>query len=179
MYARTGRSTRTLDQPRARRRSFGRPGGRAADGACFVRIRQLTSTGAPQAWALDAIPTIGLTADPDVPLDLPVPPEPPAALPDMAVIPRALLQSWCSELADRGATHLAVLTSERSPTYDVVTELAADRALRLLGLRRHRAARAHRRRLLRRPHLLLSSEVRGRSWCSPLPLPRGAAGRCW
>ena len=36
----------------------------------------------------------------------------------------ALLQSWCNELAGRGVTHLAVFTSERSPTYDVVTELA-------------------------------------------------------
>ena len=37
---------------------------------------------------------------------------------------RALLQSRCRELAGRGATHLAVFTSERSPTYGVVTELA-------------------------------------------------------
>lgn len=37
---------------------------------------------------------------------------------------RALLRWWCDEVARRGGTHLAVFTSERSPTYGVVTELA-------------------------------------------------------
>ena len=37
---------------------------------------------------------------------------------------RALLRWWCTEVARRGGTHLAVFTSERSPTYGVVTELA-------------------------------------------------------
>ena len=37
---------------------------------------------------------------------------------------RALLRWWCAEVAGRGGTHLAVFTSERSPTYGVVTELA-------------------------------------------------------
>lgn len=34
-----------------------------------------------------------MTADPDLPLDLPVPPEPPAAFPDMADIPRAFIST--------------------------------------------------------------------------------------
>ena len=37
---------------------------------------------------------------------------------------RALLRWWCGEVARRGGTHLAVFTSERSPAYAVVTELA-------------------------------------------------------
>lgn len=37
---------------------------------------------------------------------------------------RALLQSWCARLGRLGATHLVVFTSERSPTYDIVTNLA-------------------------------------------------------
>jgi len=37
---------------------------------------------------------------------------------------RALLQSWCARLGRLGATHLVVFTSERSPTYDIVTDLA-------------------------------------------------------
>lgn len=37
---------------------------------------------------------------------------------------RRLLQASCARLADLGATHLAVFTSERSSTYDVVADLA-------------------------------------------------------
>lgn len=36
----------------------------------------------------------------------------------------ALLRWWCDDVGRRGATHLAVFTSERSPTYRVVTALA-------------------------------------------------------
>lgn len=39
---------------------------------------------------------------------------------------RHLLRSTCRELGRRGATHLAVFTSERSATYDVLRELADD-----------------------------------------------------
>jgi hypothetical protein len=39
---------------------------------------------------------------------------------------RALLEATCARLAERGATHLAVYTSERSSTYDVVRELAEE-----------------------------------------------------
>jgi hypothetical protein len=37
---------------------------------------------------------------------------------------RRLLRWLCAHLAERGATHLAVFTSERSATYDVLSELA-------------------------------------------------------
>lgn len=37
---------------------------------------------------------------------------------------RSLLRWWCARLAAEGATHLAVFTSVRSATYDVITELA-------------------------------------------------------
>lgn len=39
---------------------------------------------------------------------------------------RSLLLSVCRELGARGATHLAVFTSERSSTYDVLRDLAED-----------------------------------------------------
>jgi hypothetical protein len=39
---------------------------------------------------------------------------------------RDLLRWWCSNLAARGATHLALFTSERSSTYDVVSDLAEE-----------------------------------------------------
>lgn len=39
---------------------------------------------------------------------------------------RSLLRSTCRELGARGATHLAVFTSERSSTYEIVRELAED-----------------------------------------------------
>ncbi len=39
---------------------------------------------------------------------------------------RLLLRSLCRELGARGATHLAVFTSERSSTYDVLRDLAED-----------------------------------------------------
>jgi len=39
---------------------------------------------------------------------------------------RALLRSWCRELGGRGATHLAVFTSERSSTFSVLSDLADD-----------------------------------------------------
>jgi hypothetical protein len=37
---------------------------------------------------------------------------------------RALLEATCAQLAERGATHLAVFTSETSSTYGVISDLA-------------------------------------------------------
>lgn len=52
-----------------------------------VAVRSAVAEDRGRLWALNALPNIGATADPTVPLDLPVPAVPPAAFPDLADVP--------------------------------------------------------------------------------------------
>lgn len=53
----------------------------------MITVRQCRSEDAPTLWALNALPNIGSTADPTVPLPLAPTREPPANFPDLADIP--------------------------------------------------------------------------------------------
>jgi ribosomal protein S18 acetylase RimI-like enzyme len=49
-----------------------------------VDLRRVQTRDVPAIWALNTIPNIGATADPDAPLGLPVPATAPGAFPDLA-----------------------------------------------------------------------------------------------
>ena len=51
-----------------------------------VEVRRFEVLDAPRVWALSTIPNVGHTADPTVPLDLPLPDGPPASFPLLADI---------------------------------------------------------------------------------------------
>jgi ribosomal protein S18 acetylase RimI-like enzyme len=50
----------------------------------MVWLRQAGANDGPGLWALNALPNIGVTANPDVPLHLPRPAGPPTDFPDLA-----------------------------------------------------------------------------------------------
>jgi ribosomal protein S18 acetylase RimI-like enzyme len=50
----------------------------------MVRLRRAQASDSPRLWALNALPNIGVTVDPDLPLHLPRPASPPANFPDLA-----------------------------------------------------------------------------------------------
>jgi ribosomal protein S18 acetylase RimI-like enzyme len=50
----------------------------------MVCLRQARASDGPRLWALNALPNIGVTADPDLPLHLPRPAGPPTDFPDLA-----------------------------------------------------------------------------------------------
>jgi ribosomal protein S18 acetylase RimI-like enzyme len=49
-----------------------------------ITVRRATPGDGPALWALNALPNVGRTADPTLPLDLPPPAGPPREFPDLA-----------------------------------------------------------------------------------------------
>jgi ribosomal protein S18 acetylase RimI-like enzyme len=60
-----------------------RKGGQVDETASMISVRQAKVSDGPQLWALNALPNVGATADPDLPLQLP-PAGPPTDFPDLA-----------------------------------------------------------------------------------------------
>jgi ribosomal protein S18 acetylase RimI-like enzyme len=60
---------------------------------CVVEfsIRRAVSEDSPRLWALNQLPNVGLTSDPDLPLDLPGPTEAPPSFPDLADVTASFL----------------------------------------------------------------------------------------
>jgi ribosomal protein S18 acetylase RimI-like enzyme len=56
-------------------------------------VRRATNADGPRLWALNGITNIGATADPNAPLELPVPDRPPAAFPDLADVEGSFMGS--------------------------------------------------------------------------------------
>ena len=57
----------------------------------MITLRQAVSGDGPRLWALNHLPFIGATADPDVPLVLPLPDQAPSAFPDLADVEESFL----------------------------------------------------------------------------------------
>jgi ribosomal protein S18 acetylase RimI-like enzyme len=57
----------------------------------MVRLRRAQASDGPGLWALNALPNIGVTVDPDLPLHLPRPAGPPANFPDLADVMTSFL----------------------------------------------------------------------------------------
>ena len=55
----------------------------------MVNIREFRDADAPVLWTLSALPNIGFTADPAMPLDLPAADSPPPGFPDLADVQAA------------------------------------------------------------------------------------------
>jgi ribosomal protein S18 acetylase RimI-like enzyme len=56
-----------------------------------VTVRRFRDTDAPALWALNALPNIGATADPEAPIPLPPMAAPPASFPDLADVDASFL----------------------------------------------------------------------------------------
>jgi ribosomal protein S18 acetylase RimI-like enzyme len=56
-----------------------------------VTVRRFRGADAGVLWSLNALPNIGATADPSVPIPLPVATEPPAGFPDLADVESSFL----------------------------------------------------------------------------------------
>jgi ribosomal protein S18 acetylase RimI-like enzyme len=57
-----------------------------------VLVRRYEASDARRVWALNDLPNIGFTADPSLPLELPLPEEPPANFPDLADVAAAFIE---------------------------------------------------------------------------------------
>jgi hypothetical protein len=73
-----------------------------------VTVRRFRDTDASVLWALNALPNIGETADPTVPIPLPVATEPPANFPDLADIEGTFLATGGEFLVAELDGHLVV-----------------------------------------------------------------------
>jgi ribosomal protein S18 acetylase RimI-like enzyme len=71
-----------------------------------VLLRRFVASDTGRVWALNNITNIGETADPDAPLDLPVPAEPPAPFPLLADIERHFLDDHGEFLVVEHDTHI-------------------------------------------------------------------------
>ncbi len=58
----------------------------------LVRIRRFEPGDTSQVWALNSLPNVGFTADPWLPLNLPLPEGPPANFPDLADVEASFIQ---------------------------------------------------------------------------------------
>ena len=71
-----------------------------------MRLRLHERTDAARVWALNSLPNVGETADPTVPLDLPLPAEPPPVFPYLADVERCFLDAGGEFLVVEHGTHL-------------------------------------------------------------------------
>jgi ribosomal protein S18 acetylase RimI-like enzyme len=99
-----------------------------------VKVRRFVASDAPRAWALSTIPNVGLTADPQAPLDLPIPPEPPTNFPELADVPAHFLNAGGDFLVVEESDHLVGMGGIR-PNNDEEAEV---RHIRVHPARRRR-----------------------------------------
>jgi ribosomal protein S18 acetylase RimI-like enzyme len=71
-----------------------------------VTLRRFEDADAPTLWALNDLPNIGATADPDVPLPLPPAARPPADFPDLADVAGCFLRAGGEFLVAEQDGHL-------------------------------------------------------------------------
>ncbi|GAA1036503.1 hypothetical protein GCM10009557_47400 [Virgisporangium ochraceum] len=71
-----------------------------------MTVRRFRAPDAPVLWALNNLPNVGATADPDAPLPLPPAQDPPAAFPDLADIPAGYLRAGGDFLVAERDGHL-------------------------------------------------------------------------
>ncbi len=71
-----------------------------------MRLRRFVASDAGRLWALNNLPNVGETAEPNVPLDLPIPTDPPPAFPYLADIQRHFLSSGGEFLVAEQDNHL-------------------------------------------------------------------------
>lgn len=71
-----------------------------------MRLRRFEEQDAGRLWALNDLPNIGETADPAVPLDLPIPAQPPPAFPYLADVEQHFLTAGGEFLVVQHETHL-------------------------------------------------------------------------
>jgi N-acetylglutamate synthase-like GNAT family acetyltransferase len=71
---------------------------------CVVRRAMALDT--PRIWALNNIPNIGATADPDAPLALPIPPGPPTRFPDLADVGASIIDAGGEFLVIESRGHI-------------------------------------------------------------------------
>ena len=57
----------------------------------MVRLRRAVGGDGPRLWALNEMPFVGNTADPSVPLQLPIPKQAPPAFPDLANVEESFI----------------------------------------------------------------------------------------
>ena len=71
-----------------------------------MRLRRFAERDAGRLWALNDLPNVGVTADPGLPLDLPIPPQPPAGFPFLADVERHFLNAGGEFLVVEHGDHL-------------------------------------------------------------------------
>jgi ribosomal protein S18 acetylase RimI-like enzyme len=71
-----------------------------------MRVRRFSRLDAGRLWALNNLPNVGETADPTMPLELPIPLEPPASFPYLADVERHFLDAGGEFLVAEQDTHL-------------------------------------------------------------------------
>lgn len=84
----------------------------------MVTVRRFRAPDAPAVWALNDLPNIGATANPDVPLPLPPAAHPPATFPDLADIPTHFLTTGGEFLVAELDGHLVGMGGIRPTTTD-------------------------------------------------------------
>lgn len=87
-----------------------------------MRLRRFAEPDAGRLWALNNLPNVGETADPTVPLDLPIPQAPPPAFRYLADVERHFLNPGGEFLVVEHDTHLVGMGGIR-PTSAVEAEV--------------------------------------------------------
>ncbi len=98
----------------------------------FVLVRRFQANDARRVWALNNLPNVGFTADPSLPLELPLPPQPPSNFPDLADIEASFISAGGDFLVIEIDRHLIGMGGIR-PT--------AGRRVEVLRVRVHPAMR--------------------------------------
>ncbi|MEO6317511.1 MAG: GNAT family N-acetyltransferase [Acidimicrobiales bacterium] len=103
-----------------------------------MRLRRFVHSDAGQLWALNNLPNVGDTADRTVPLDPPIPPEPPPAFPYLADVERHFLNAGGEFLVVEHDTHLVGMGGLRpnSASEAEVLHIRVHPAARRLGVGR-------------------------------------------
>jgi len=99
-----------------------------------MKVRRFAASDAPRAWALNSIPNVGLTGDPQAPLALPIPPEPPTNFPDLADVSAHFLDAGGDFLVVEETAHLVGMGGIRPNNH----EEAEVRHIRVHPARRRR-----------------------------------------
>jgi ribosomal protein S18 acetylase RimI-like enzyme len=103
-----------------------------------VRVRQATPGDTERIWALNHIPNIGATADPDAPLPLPAVDRPPANFPDLADVEATFIAAGGEFLVVELNGHLVAMGGIRGngPRRAEVRHVRVHPARRRLGIGR-------------------------------------------
>jgi Acetyltransferases len=71
-----------------------------------MRLRRFAKPDAGRLWALNDLPNVGETADPTLPLELPIPPQPPPGFPFLADVGQHFLNAGGEFLVVEHGAHL-------------------------------------------------------------------------